>query len=461
MSESTYAHFIGIGGAGMSGIALVLKARGVRVTGSDLRESRYTHALVRAGIDVAIGHDAANLGTPEVVVVSSAIPEGNPELTEAHRRGLPVWQRAQMLAHLAEDRKTVAVAGTHGKTTTSSMVATMLSGLGLEPTFLIGGEVCAFGTNAVAGSGDHYVVEADESDGSFMHLDPDVLLITNIEADHLDHYGTLAKVEETFAAFMGKVKRDGTLVVCRDDERLVELAGEVPCSVLTYGHHAEADVRITTAQRCGLGYRSRIALSELEVEVSTSIPGLHNVANAAGAVAVAHALDLDPDAAATALSAFGGVKRRFERVGEVAHVTVVDDYAHHPTEVAATLHAARDLGFRRVWAVFQPHRFTRTAALATEFGSAFGEADRVVLLDVYSAGETPIPGVSGRTILETVLRQDPRAALAWLPHRADVVSYLVSNVGAGDLVLTIGAGDVTTLGPEIVRGITAASEARC
>ena len=438
----------------MSGIALVLSARGMSVTGSDLRESRYTHALVREGIDVRIGHRAENLGDPEVVVVSSAIPANNPELREAQRRGLPVWQRAQMLAHLAEHRSTIAVAGTHGKTTTSSMVATMLAEMGLAPTFLIGGEVTAFKTNAIAGHGDYYVVEADESDGSFMHLDPRVLVITNVEADHLDHYGTLEKVEETFVAFMDKVGPDGVLIVCRDDARLVQLSEGARCHVVTYGHHLEADVRFTGAVPSGLGYRFEVGLpGGAVVGARTLSPGLHNVSNATAALAVAHVLGLDCSDAAEALARFEGVKRRFEHVGSIDGITVVDDYAHHPTEVSATLEAASGLGFGRVWAVFQPHRFSRTAALAEEFGAAFDDADRLVLLDVYSAGETPIPGVSGRTILDAVLRHAPRTALTWLPHRADVVPYLASGVGVGDLVITMGAGDVTSLGPDLVRAL--------
>ncbi len=454
MTPSAYAHFIGIGGAGMSGIALVLQARGVRVTGSDVRESRYTRALAQKGVEVTIGHRAANLGDPEVVVVSSAIPDSNPELAEARKRSLPIWQRAQMLAHLAEDRTTVAIAGTHGKTTTSSMVATMLWGLGLDPTFLIGGQVCAFGTNALAGAGDHYVVEADESDGSFMHLDPAVLVVTNIEADHLDHYGTLEKVEETFVAFMRKVGPTGTLVLCADDPRLLELSTGLEGRIITYGRDSSADVRITAARRTGEGHTADIAIAGGSVVLRVPVPGLHNVSNAAAALAVACALGLDPAEAAAALSEFGGVKRRFEHVGAADGVTVVDDYAHHPTEVAATLRAARQLGYVRVWAVFQPHRFSRTAALSEEFGTAFEDADRVVLLDVYGAGETPIPGVSGRTVLDSVLRHEPRSAVTWLPHRGDVTTYLAANVRSGDLVMTIGAGDVTALGPEIVRALT-------
>ena len=438
----------------MSGIALVLAERGVRVTGSDLKQSRYSRALESAGIPMAIGHAAENLGDPQVVVVSSAIPERNPELTEARARGLEVWPRARMLAHLAEERQTIAVAGTHGKTSTSSMIATMLSRMGLEPTFLIGGEIDGFDANAVSGSGEHYVVEADESDGSFVHLSPFVSVITNVEADHLDHYDSLEQIESTFADFMERTVENGTLVVCGDDARLVEIAASSGPRVVTYGFDDRCDVRCAAGDRAGLGRAFTVHLPSGEtVECQTSVPGLHMVSNATAAMALAHVLGLDAEEASRALATFTGVRRRFDLVGEVDGVTVVDDYAHHPTEVRATLEAARGLGFERIWALFQPHRYSRTQAFSGEFGAAFDDADRLVLMDVYSAGEAPIPGVGGRTLLETALRHRPRSQAAYLPHRADIVPYLVERVREGDLVMTMGAGDVTALGPEIVSAL--------
>jgi len=454
LTDRVYAHFIGAGGAGMSGIALVLNARGIRVTGSDLKESRYSRALVRAGVPVSIGHKAENLGDPQVVVVSSAIPERNPELEAARARGVEVWPRAKMLAHLAGDRRTVAVAGTHGKTSTSSMIATMLSVMGLEPTFLIGGEVDGFDTNAANGTGEHYVVEADESDGSFVYLEPFVSVITNIEEDHLDHYESLDAIERTFAEFMERTEEGGALVVCGDDARLVELARASGRRVATYGFDSGCDVRCEVDRREGMGYRFTAHLPNgSSVEASTVVPGLHMVCNATAALAVAVVLGVDMASAAVALGSFTGVRRRFDLVGEVGGVTVVDDYAHHPTELKATIGAARDLGFERVWALFQPHRYTRTQAFAHDFGGAFSAADRVVLMDVYSAGEAPIPGIGGRTVLESTLRQHPRTQAAYLPHRADIVPYLVDRVRSGDLVMTMGAGDVTALGPEIVSAL--------
>jgi len=438
----------------MSGIALVLAERGVGVTGSDLKESRYSRALERAGVPVAIGHRAENLGDPEVVVVSSAIPDTNPELAEARRRGILVWPRARMLAHLAGERTTIAVAGTHGKTSTSSMIATMLSRMDLSPTFLIGGEVDGFDANAVSGSGPHYVVEADESDGSFVYLDPTIAVITNIEADHLDHYGTLERVEETFVEFMSRVPEHGTLVVWGDSPRVLELAGSTGRPMLTYGCDESCDVTCRIVGRDGIGTRFEVTMPDgTIVETVTQVPGTHMALNGTAALAVASVLDLDAEKAADALRTFSGVRRRFDLIGEVGGVTVVDDYAHHPTEVRATLGAAADLGFERVLVLFQPHRYSRTDALADDFGDAFGSADRVALMDVYSAGEAPIPGVSGKTVLEAMLRKNPRAQSAYLPHRGDVVPYLASRVKAGDLVLTMGAGDVTSIGPELVRAL--------
>jgi len=454
LPEQVYAHFIGAGGAGMSGIALVLAERGVRVTGSDLKVSRYSRALESAGVPVAIGHAAENLGDPQIVVVSSAIPETNPELAEARRRGLEVWPRAKMLAHLAGERETIAVAGTHGKTSTSSMIATMLSRLGLAPTFLIGGEVDGFDTNAVNGSGAHYVVEADESDGSFIHLDPHVAVITNVEADHLDHYGTLEAVEETFCEFMHRVPEDGTLVICGDDARLVELAETTGRMIVTYGFGDACQVRCRTLSRSGVGVRFEVQVpGGQRVESLTRVPGDHMVANAAASLATAWVLGIDLPQAAEALAEFTGVRRRFDIIGEASGVTVVDDYAHHPTEVKATLNAAHELDFGRVIVLFQPHRYSRTAALSEEFADAFGAADRAVLMDVYSAGEPPIPGISGKTVLDALLRRHPRTQVTYLPHRADIVPYLRSRVREGDLVMTMGAGDVTTIGPELVSAL--------
>ena len=455
-----YAHFIGIGGAGMSGIARVLHDRGSIVTGSDLKMSRYARSLLDVGVAIHTGHAAGQVGDPELVVVSSAIPAGNPELVEARERGIEVWPRARMLAHLGRGMKTLAVAGTHGKTTTSSMLATMLAGLGLDPTFLIGGELNDLGGNARCGTGEHYVVEADESDGSLLFLDPYAALITNIEADHLDHYSGLAEVIETFGEFLARIPEDGLAVVCADDAHLPGLAA-ARCrgAVCTYGLADDADVRCGDLVTDDIGYRFDVTLPSGErIPARTAVRGVHNVVNATGVLALAWRLGIDPGQAAAALAGFTGVHRRFEQIAEVDGITVVDDYAHHPTEVRATLAAARTAGFRRVWVVFQPHRYTRTAAFGGEFGASFADADQVVLMEVYSAGEAPIPGVSGKTVLDALLEHEPHARTAFFPHRIDVAGYVAGRVRSGDLVMTMGAGDVTTMAGEIARALEERSE---
>lgn len=457
MATGAYAHFIGVGGAGVSGLARVLHDRGYVVTGSDLKASRYAMALQDAGVAISIGHRAENLGDPEIVVISSAIPESNPEFAEARRRGIPVWQRAKMLAHLAGDDVTLTVAGTHGKTTTSSMLAMVLDAIGLDPTFLIGGELNDMGANARCGRGGYYVVEADESDGSFLHMSPHVSIITNMEADHLDHYGSFEAIVHTFVEFIGRTDADGVIVACADDDGLTTLVrAHTRARVLTYGHAESADVRCHEMEPSGMGHRFTVTFPDASsVQVRIEVPGRHMVANATGVLAAVWSLQLDVGSAAEALGRFSGVRRRFDRVGLVGGVTVVDDYAHHPTEVKATLSGAREAGYDRIWVVFQPHRYSRTEALGEAFGAAFGEADRIVLMDVYSAGEAPIPGVSGKTVLDALLLSDARAQAAYFPHRADIEEYVVSRVRPGDLVMTMGAGDVTTIAPEIVRALEA------
>ena len=450
-----YAHFIGVGGAGMSGIARVLNDRGLIVTGSDLRSSRYSTALQNAGMTVHIGHDAANLGDPDVVVVSTAIPDTNVELVEARRREIPVWPRARMLAELAGERLTVAVAGTHGKTTTSSMAAAALIEAGADPTFLIGGELTEVGSNARCGDGPHFVVEADESDGSFLYLDPYCAIVTNIEADHLDHYGSLEEIVDIFREFLSRVHADGIAVLCADDDRLMGIAPDVSARVVTYGRSESSDVRLTSYEATPEGGAFTVAFADgATVACSTRIPGVHMALNATGVLAAAWALGVDVESAARGIAAFRGVKRRFEHVGVIDGVSVIDDYAHHPTEVRATLAAARTATAGTRWVVFQPHRYSRTAAFARDFGAAFDDADRVVIIDVYSAGEAPVPGVSGKTVVDAILRHRPRTRLAYFPHRGDVAHYVADRARPGDLVMTMGAGDVTALGPEIVRALT-------
>ena len=455
----TSAHFIGIGGAGMSGIALVLHERGCRVTGSDLKSSHYVRELEAVGIDVRVGHDAATIDavSPQVVVTSTAIPETNPEVVRARELGIPIWPRAKMLSYLSGASTTVAVAGTHGKTTTSSMVATMLDKMGLDPSFLIGGVVEGYDTNGRNGSGEHFVCEADESDGSFLYLHPNVVVVTNIEADHLDHYGTLENIEKTFCTFMGLVGDAGTVIVNGDVARYVELARSTGRRVLTYGFDPSCDyVCLPEAPTHALAsnFSVRLPGGEKTVRVTISAnPGRHNMANATAAIAVADALGLDADAAATALSQFKGARRRFTHMGDVAGVTVVDDYGHHPTEVRATLAAASELPFKRIVCVFQPHRYSRTQALAAEFGTAFDQADVLRVMDVFGAGEMPIPGVSGKTVVESVRHTGNVADVVYVPNRRHLIENLCDLVRPGDLLITQGAGDVTSVGPAFIKAM--------
>jgi UDP-N-acetylmuramate--alanine ligase len=440
-------HIVGVGGAGMSAIATVLHAMGHEVTGSDLRESGVTERLRSLGIGVVIGHDAANVGAAGLVTHSTAVAATNPEVAEAHRRGIPVLTRAETLAGIAARKRCIAVAGTHGKTTTASMLALILVEAGLHPSFLIGGDVNEIGTNAVWDVGEWIVVEADESDGTFLHLAPDIAIVTNVEADHLDHYGSFGAVRTAFVEFLDAA-----------DHRVV---GSDDAEARTIGQAAGADLvgldedatHLMTAVATG---RSSIAFDllgpdrELVAHLSVAVPGIHNAKNAAVAAVAALTAGADPEAAARALARFGGVARRFEFRGELDGVTFVDDYAHLPTEVAAALAAARNGAWGRVVAVFQPHRYTRTAEVAEAFGRAFDDADVVVVTDVYGAGEAPIPGVSGRLVADAVRRARPDVELLYVPGRTDLVDEVATLLRSGDLCLTLGAGDLTSLPDELM-----------
>ena len=450
------AHFIGIGGAGMSGIAKVLHERGCRVTGSDIKTSHYVRILEEAGVKVRITHphlaETIDEANPDVVVISSAIPETNPELVRARELGIPVWPRAKMLAALGVGATTVAVAGTHGKTTTSSMVASTLDHLGMDPSFLIGGVVEEYKTNGRDGRGGYFVCEADESDGSFLFLDPDVVVVTNIEADHLDHYGTLENIEKTFCQFMDLVG-EGTVIIWGDVPHNVELARSTGRKVLTYGFNKDNDYVCEPHNEQSKGLENRCIVhtpSGQAVEVLlTTNPGDHNLLNATATIAVAEVLGCDVAKAAEALSAFQGAHRRFTRVGEINGITVVDDYGHHPTEIKATLKAAAHLDFDRIVTVFQPHRYTRTQKFLDDFAQSFDQADLVIITEVFSAGEMPIPGVSGRVLAARTAELGDVEVVS-IDRRKDVITYLCDNCRPGDLLITQGAGDVTLIGPDFI-----------
>ncbi|MGH2555009.1 MAG: UDP-N-acetylmuramate--L-alanine ligase [Actinomycetota bacterium] len=434
------AHLVGIGGAGMSGIARLLLARGIEVTGSDLKETRALDDLRHAGAEVFVGHERDQVGRPDVVVASSAIPESNVELEEARESGVAVLSRAEVLASLMRGKRSVAVAGTHGKTTTTSMISVMLSRLGLDPTFVIGGDVNEIGSGAGHGSGEIFVAEADESDGSFLLYEPEIAVITNVEEDHLDYYSGREDVEAAFAQFAA---RSGSVVACWDDPGVRRALAEFPRTLLRYGVSDEADVVVRDEELLPDRALASLDAGEWGVRLAIPLPGRHNLLNAAAAIGVARLLGLPVDQAAEGLGTFGGVRRRFEHRGEAVGATFVDDYAHHPSEIRATLEAASLDAHRRIIAVFQPHRYTRTRAMWRALGESLKAADLVVLMDVYGAGEVPIPGVTGKLLVDALTEAAGGKRVVYLPRRSDVVPFLASEVRKGDLVMTLGAGDIT------------------
>ena len=441
-------HMIGIGGAGMSGIAEVLKSRGHDVSGSDLKESAYTRRLREAGVTVYIGHAAAQVRDADQVVVSTAIPQTNPEYLEARRRSIPVVPRAAALASILEGSRGIAVAGTHGKTTTTSMTAHVLRALGENPTALVGGELNDIGSNVAFGRADLVVAEADESDRSFLYLRPQAAVVTNVEFDHPDFYSSLEDVVETFGEFVASLPPDGHLVACADDPLCARLATQAPCPATLYGLRA-GDLRADVT-----GPNSYVLYEDGEERgtVELGVFGRHNVLNSLAAAGIARWLGHDAHEAARTLKDFGGVRRRFQLKGERGEVRVVDDYAHHPTEISATLDAARatmeDGG--RVIAVFQPHRYSRTRKLWREFGEAFWTADAVLVTEVYGAGEMPQPGVNGKLIVDAICETPHHPDVFYVPQQDAIPGVLREVSERGDVVLTLGAGDISRVGEELL-----------
>jgi UDP-N-acetylmuramate--alanine ligase len=446
-------HFVGIGGAGMSGIARIMLARGLPVSGSDAKDSVTLVALRALGATVFVGHDAANVGDVDTVVVSTAIRDSNPELVEARRRGLIVIHRAGALASVMVGRRAVAVAGTHGKTTTTSLLTVALQHCGADPSFAIGGNLNESGANAHNGTGDVFVAEADESDGSFLQYEPTAAIVTNVEPDHLDHYGTPEAVALAFEAFARRIQPGGFLVSCADDAgaaRLADSARADGVDVRTYGVTEEADLRLADLVTAGLGSSFEpVLLGRRLGRVELRLPGRHNALNAAAALATGVGLGFPVERLREGLASFTGTRRRFEHKGTQGGVRVFDSYAHHPTELAADLVAAREVAGRgRVVVVFQPHLYSRTRFFAEDFGRALGLADEVVVMDVYAAREDPEPGVTGALVASAVPL--PAAQVVFEPSWSAVAAHLASRARPGDVVLTCGAGDVTMIGPEVL-----------
>jgi len=458
LGKTRRVHFVGIGGIGMSGIAELLANLGYTVTGSDAKKSEITDRLSsRFGIVVHQGHAAANIGNADVVVVTSAVKPANPEVAEAHRRKVPVIPRAEMLAELMRLRFSIAVAGAHGKTTTTSMIALVLERAGLDPTAVIGGRLSAFGSNARLGGGEYLVAEADESDRSFLALSPAMAVITNIDHEHMESYGSFADLQQAFVDFANKVPFYGAVVACADDRHLAPVLARLKRRVVTYGlenpnaDFAATDVRLGSfGGRCSVHRRSAAGRTELG-ELALPVPGRHNLQNALAAVAVADQLGVDFSKVVSALAEFHGAERRFERYGEHDGVVVIDDYGHHPTEIAAVLEAARTSLGRRLVVAFQPHRYTRTQQLMADFGPALRDADDIVLTEIYAASEEPLPGVTAEALADAIARAGKPVRL--VKALDDVVPALLELAKPGDAVITLGAGSIGTVPKRLVEAL--------
>jgi len=455
-------HFVGIGGIGMSGIAEVMHILGYRVQGSDLADSYVVEGLRKAGIDVAIGHRAENVADAAVVVVSTAIPKDNPEIVAAYERRIPVVRRAEMLAELMRLKATVAVAGTHGKTTTTSMIAALLDAGGIDPTVINGGIINAYGSNARLGNSEWMVVEADESDGSFLRLDGTIAVVTNIDPEHLDHYGSFDKVKDAFVEFVENVPFYGAALLCIDHPEVQTIIPRLrDRRVITYGFAAPADIRgenvvpVPGGNRFDVAVRDRSGNQRLITGIELPMPGRHNVQNALAAIGVAAELGIGDEVIARGFERFDGVKRRFTRVGEIDGAIVIDDYGHHPVEIKAVLAAAREGAQGRVIAVVQPHRFTRLRDLMDEFQGAFNDADVVYVAPVYAAGEEPIDGVDSEALVEGLKQRGHRAARTVADQR-DLCLQLRDLAARGDMVICLGAGDITKWAAGLADGVNQA-----
>ena len=447
-------HFVGIGGIGMSGIAEVLLNLGYAVTGSDLHESEVTERLRKLGAQVFVGHQEGNLAAdPSVVVISTAVKYSNPEVLEARRRHIPVIPRAEMLAELMRMKYGVAVAGSHGKTTTTSMIAAVLSTAGLDPTMVIGGRVHMLGTNAKMGQGAILVAEADESDGSFLLLSPTIAVITNIDREHMDFHQTMERLNESFLDFINKIPFYGLAVLCLDNAHVRALLPKVRKRFATYGLSSDADFSAQDLQMKPTGVEYTVLHHAKPLgKLRLHLPGRHSASNALAAVAVGHELEIPFSRVAEALDGFTGIHRRFEIKGEPRGITIIDDYGHHPAEIQATIEAIHDSWKRPLIVIFQPHRFSRTQDLFDDFLTAFEGADRLVLTEIYAAGEDPIEGVTSEALYQGIKRRG-HMEVDFIPDKGQIVKQLVGKLNPGDIVLTLGAGDVYKVGEALVEAL--------
>jgi UDP-N-acetylmuramate--alanine ligase len=453
-------HFVGIGGVGMSGIAEVLANLGYEVTGSDLKESETTRRLRDRGIKIHVGHREENIDSAHVVVVSSAVRPDNPEVVAAQRLSVPVIPRAEMLAELARLKYGVLVAGAHGKTTTTSLISTVLGRGGLDPTIIIGGKLKGIGSNAKLGRGEFLVAEADESDGSFLKLSPTIAVVTNIDREHMDFFKSMDRLKEAFLSFINKVPFYGVSFICNENEHVRELVPNIHRRFMTYGFSGSPDICAADVERRFMGTSFDVVYKNTSLgRFSLPIPGMHNVLNALACIGVALELKMEVGEIKAGLDSFSGIQRRFEFKGEAKGIKVYDDYGHHPTEIRATIAAAKENmkylgGKARLFVVFQPHRYTRTADLMDDFGTSFDGADTLVVLDIYPAGEKPIEGITSQSLLKKI-KKSGHADAVHATGRDEALRYVLSRMRSGDLLLTLGAGDVWKLGEKVVEGLNA------
>ncbi len=446
-----HIHFVGIGGIGMSGIAEVLLNLGYTISGSDLSQSDITQRLAALGARICPGHNASHLSDADVVVTSTAVKSDNPEVMEAHRRNIPVIPRAEMLAELLKMKFSIAVSGSHGKTTTTSMVATVLASGGLDPTMVIGGKLASIGSNAKLGDGEVIVAEADESDGSFLKLSPSLAVITNIDLEHLDHYRDIEEIKDAFLQFANIVPFYGSTIICLDDENVKNILPKIKRKTITYGLEPQADYRASEISFSGSSSSFTLHYKDGVFGTATiNVPGLFNVYNSLAAIAVSRELGMDFPAIREGLKTFAGVHRRLEVKGTANGVTVVDDYGHHPTEIRETLKAARQVWKKKIIVVFQPHRYTRTKALFNEFLTAFPDADALIVTDIYAASEAPIEGVNAASLCEGIRRLGHKD-VTYMPDFDDIVNHLLATARPSDVIITQGAGNVLKIGEEFLK----------
>jgi len=443
-------HFVGIGGAGLSGMARVLYEMGYEVSGSDIKKSHNTERLRRFGIDVKIGHSSKNVVGKDILVISTAIPEDNCEVKAANGLKIDIWSRAKMLAWILSHGKGIAISGTHGKTTTTSMIALLLEWENLKPTILVGGELNDIGSNAKFGEGSYIVVEADESDGTFIQITPEIAVVTNVEDDHLDYYKNKKEIEKAFNRFVNRVTPTGLAVINGDDPCLINMMSKINSRYITYGLGERNDVRAKDIKIDELKSEFLVQLKDEQFQVKLKIPGVHNIYNALATISVGKYLGISSERISFTLSQFVGAQRRFDVLGNPKGVTIIDDYAHHPTEISATLKAANAKKHDRIISVFQPHRYTRTDLLYEKFGNCFGYADLCLITGIYPAGEDPIPGVTSKLIVNSILKKNNRKHVVYLPQKKDLTHYLLKKVKSNDIVVVMGAGDINTIAYDLL-----------